>query len=127
LKDFINVPADKKPVVFISHMEHHSNQTSWLETIADVAVIPATEDGLFSTENLEILLEKYKDRSFKIASITSCSNVTGIRTPYHEVAKIMHQHHGLCFVDFACSGPYVHIDMHGRFRKLFRCHFLFAP
>jgi hypothetical protein len=32
-------------------MEHHSNQT-WLETIADVAVIPATEDGLFSTENL---------------------------------------------------------------------------
>jgi selenocysteine lyase/cysteine desulfurase len=27
-------------------MEHHSNQTSWLETIADVAVIPATEDGL---------------------------------------------------------------------------------
>jgi hypothetical protein len=37
LKDFINVPADKKPVV-LSHMEHHSNQT-WLETIADVAVI----------------------------------------------------------------------------------------
>jgi selenocysteine lyase/cysteine desulfurase len=86
LKDFINVPADKKPVVLYL-MEHHSNQTSWLETIADVAVIPATEDGLFSTENLEILLEKIQDRSFKIASITSCSNVTGIRTPYHEVAK----------------------------------------
>jgi selenocysteine lyase/cysteine desulfurase len=48
------VPADKKPVVFI-HMEHHSNQTSWLETIADVAVIPAIEDGLFSTEKFEIL------------------------------------------------------------------------
>lgn len=28
LKDFINIPAEKKPVVFISHMEHHSNQTS---------------------------------------------------------------------------------------------------
>jgi selenocysteine lyase/cysteine desulfurase len=37
-------------------MEHHSNQTSWLETIADVEVIPSTEDGLFSIENLEILL-----------------------------------------------------------------------
>jgi selenocysteine lyase/cysteine desulfurase len=36
-------------------MEHHSNQTSWLETIADVEVIPSTEDGLFSIENLEIL------------------------------------------------------------------------
>jgi hypothetical protein len=44
------VPADKKPVVFISHGT--PDQTSWLETIADVAVIP-TEDGLFSTENLK--------------------------------------------------------------------------
>src|SRR5690606_26741451 len=25
-----------RPVVFVSHMEHHSNQTSWLETIAHV-------------------------------------------------------------------------------------------
>jgi selenocysteine lyase/cysteine desulfurase len=96
-------------------MEHHSNQTSWLET--DAEVIPSTEDGLFSIENLEIL-EKYKDRAFKIASITSCSNVTGIRTPYHEAAKVMHQHNGLCFVDFACSGPYVEIDMHPQILKV---------
>ena len=112
LKDFITIPAEKRPIVFISHMEHHSNQTSWLETIADVVVIPSTEDGLFSIENLAELLQKYDHRPFKIASITSCSNVTGIRTPYHEVAKMMHQHDGLCFVDFACSGPYVAIDMH---------------
>jgi selenocysteine lyase/cysteine desulfurase len=63
------VPADKKPVVFISHMEHHSNQTSWLETIADVAVIPATEDGLFSTENLEILLENTKTEVLKLRQL----------------------------------------------------------
>lgn len=112
LKVFTTIPADKKPIVFISHMEHHSNQTSWLETIADVEVIPADSEGLFSIENLLKLVEKYKNRSIKIASITSCSNVTGIKTPYHEVAKIMHQHNGLCFVDFACSGPYVNIDMH---------------
>ena len=112
LKEFTNFPAELKPVVFISHMEHHSNQTSWLETVADVVVIPATEDGLFSLEEFKKLVAQYKDRSFKIASITGCSNVTGIRTPYHEVAKIMHQNNGVCFVDFACSGPYVQIDMH---------------
>ena len=112
LAAFTNIPAALKPIVFISHMEHHSNQTSWLETRADVVVIPANEDGLFCLEELKILLEKYKDRNFKIASITSCSNVTGIRTPYHEAAKIMHQNNGVCFVDFACSGPYVEIDMH---------------
>lgn len=112
LKAFTNIPEEVKPIVFISHMEHHSNQTSWLETIADVVVIPADEDGLLCMNEFQLLLEKYRDRSFKIASITSCSNVTGIQTPYHEVAKLMHQNNGVCFVDFACSGPYVNINMH---------------
>jgi selenocysteine lyase/cysteine desulfurase len=93
-------------------MEHHSNQTSWLETIATVQVIPADEQGLFCMENLKALLDKFSDRDIKIASITSCSNVTGIKTPYYEVARMMHQHNGVCFVDFACSGPYIDIDMH---------------
>jgi selenocysteine lyase/cysteine desulfurase len=93
-------------------MEHHSNQTSWLETIGDVVIIPGCEKGLFCLDNLKVLLEKYKNRDYKIASITSCSNVTGIKTPYHEVAKLMHRENGFCFVDFACSGPYVKIDMH---------------
>ena len=112
LLSFVSIPKELKPIVFISHMEHHSNQTSWLETIADVVVLTANEEGLFCLEELKKLLNKYQDRRFKIASITSCSNVTGIRTPYHEVAKLMHQNNGVCFVDFACSGPYVKIDMH---------------
>ncbi len=112
LKNFTSIPAALKPVVFISHMEHHSNQTSWLETIADVVVIPANEEGLFCMNEFTALLGQFKDRSFKIASITSCSNVTGIKTPYHEVARLMHQNNGVCFVDFACSGPYVEINMH---------------
>jgi selenocysteine lyase/cysteine desulfurase len=127
LKDFINIPAEKKPIVFISHMEHHSNQTSWLETIADVEVIPATDDGLFSLENLALLLDKYKNRAYKIASITSCSNVTGIRTPYHEASKLMHQNNGVCFVDFACSGPYVKIDMHPEDSESYLDAIFFSP
>ena len=112
LKEFTAIPDAIKPIVFISHMEHHSNQTSWLETIADVVVIPANEEGLFCLNEFKKLVEQYKDRVFKIASITSCSNVTGIRTPYYDVAKIMHDNNGVCFVDFACSGPYVEINMH---------------
>ena len=127
LKDFINIPLEKKPVVFISHMEHHSNQTSWLETIADVEVIPSCDKGLFCLENLALLLEKYKHRNFKFASITSCSNVTGIKTPYHAAAKLMHQNNGLCFVDFACSGPYVKIDMHPEDPESFLDAIFFSP
>lgn len=127
LKEFTTIPKDLKPIVFISHMEHHSNQTSWLETMADVEIIPAGEDGLFSIENLKILIDKYQDRSFKIASITSCSNVTGIKTPYHEVAKLMHQNNGVCFVDFACSGPYVSIDMHPEDTESYLDAIFFSP
>ncbi|MCB0383055.1 MAG: aminotransferase class V-fold PLP-dependent enzyme, partial [Psychroserpens sp.] len=29
-----------------------------------------------------------------------------------EIAELMHKHGGVCFVDFACSAPYVDIDMH---------------
>ena len=32
LKEFTTIPDAIKPIVFISHMEHHSNKTSWLET-----------------------------------------------------------------------------------------------
>jgi len=127
LKQYTNIPKELKPIVFISHMEHHSNQTSWLETTADVVVIPADKNGLFSIENLKILLEQYQDRSFKIASITSCSNVTGIQTPYHEVAKLMHQNNGLCFVDFACSGPYVPINMHPQDPESYLDAIFFSP
>ncbi|MFB9080398.1 aminotransferase class V-fold PLP-dependent enzyme [Flavobacterium procerum] len=127
LKSFTTIPAEKKPIVFISHMEHHSNQTSWLETIADVEIIPSCEKGLFSLESLEVLLQKYNDRTIKIASITACSNVTGLKTPFHEAAKLMHQYNGVCFVDFACSGPYVEINMHPEDQEAYLDAVFFSP
>ena len=106
------IKVEDKPLVICTHMEHHSNQTSWLETIAEVVMIDPCEKGLVNCESLEKILLKYKDRKTKIAAITSCSNVTGIFTPYFEIADIMHKHDGLCFVDFACAAPYINIDMH---------------
>ncbi|MGN7812087.1 aminotransferase class V-fold PLP-dependent enzyme [Flavobacterium sp. 22076] len=103
---------DERPVVFITHMEHHSNQVPWYETIADVVVLPCGKDNLVDPEILAEEIKKYENRTLKIGSFTACSNVTGIITPYHELAKIMHQNGGYCFVDFAASAPYVSIDMH---------------
>ena len=106
------VKIQNRPIVFVTHMEHHSNQTSWIETIAEVQLIPHNKEGEIDLETLEILLEKYKDRELKIAAVTSCSNVTGVFTPYYKIAEIMHKNNGLCFVDFACSAPYININMH---------------
>jgi selenocysteine lyase/cysteine desulfurase len=93
-------------------MEHHSNQTSWYETMADVVMIPPSGSLLVDLDALRKELEKHRERKFKIGAFTACSNVTGIITPYHDMARIMHENQGLCFIDFAASAPYVDIDMH---------------
>lgn len=111
LKAHTIIPEYLRTIVFVSHMEHHSNQTSWLETIATVKVIPE-KNGLICMESLERMFEEFKHFQTKIVAITACSNVTGIITNYYKAAKIAHSNGGLCFVDFACSAPYVKIDMH---------------
>ena len=101
-----------RPVVFVTHMEHHSNHTSWFETIADVVQLNPGPDLLVDLDDLKMQLEIHKDRDFKIGAFTACSNVTGVHTPYHQMAALMHEYGGLCFIDFAASAPYDHIDMH---------------
>ena len=111
-RDRVEIAEEERPVIFITHMEHHSNQTSWIETIGRVVVVSAGEDGLIDLDNWEKALEMYKAYPNKIAAVTSCSNVTGLKTPYHKIAALMHKHGGICFVDFACSAPYININMH---------------
>ena len=106
------VDPEDRPVVFITHMEHHSNHTSWFETTAEVVMIEPDENLRVDLDDLRAKLEKYKDRKFKIGSFTSCSNVTGIKTPYYQMARLMHEYGGMVFIDFAANAPYMDINMH---------------
>lgn len=106
-----------RPLVYITHREHHSNHTMWLESLAEVRLIPAV-DG----DNIDLLwlaqdLARESVDRVKLASVTAASNVTGVRTPYREIAGLMHDHRGVCFVDFAASAPYDAIDMHPNERE----------
>lgn len=112
LNSHYSISEENRPVIFMSHMEHHSNQLSWSETIGDVVCLEPDNQGQVDPEILEQALIKYRHRTCKIGSFTACSNVTGIQTPYHTLARKMHEHGGICFVDFAASAPYVDIDMH---------------
>lgn len=106
------LPPEDRPVIFVTHMEHHSNLLPWQETIGDVVVLPPGEDGAPDPRELDAALQAYRGRRLKIGSFSACSNVTGIETPYRKLAAVMHRHGGLCFVDFAASAPYTEIDMH---------------
>ena len=112
LRRYIQLAEAERPVVFVTHMEHHSNHTSWYESIADVVVIPPDARGVVDLAALDDLLHRYRGRPLKIGAFSACSNVTGIETPYHAMAKQMHRAGGVAFVDWAASAPYVALDMH---------------
>ena len=111
--DLFNLtPYNTRPLVIITHMEHHSNYVSWLECNVDLVTIHPDANGLVDLNYLEMILQKFKNRPLKIGSFTACSNVTGIQTPYHEMAKLMHAYGGICLVDLCACAPYCHINMH---------------
>jgi len=108
----IKSPKEDRPVIFITHVEHHSNHTSWLETVADVVILEPNDKLRTCPNALRKELKKYLNRPLKIGSFSGGSNVTGVIPPYYELAEIMHEYGGYAFVDFAASAPYAKMDMH---------------
>ncbi len=106
-----DVKDEERPVVFISSMEHHSNQISWQTTIAQVERVEFDENYDIDLNDLEQRLKKYRGRKL-YGSFTSASNVTGIKGNLRALAKLMHQYGGYCFADYAGGAPYLPINMH---------------
>jgi selenocysteine lyase/cysteine desulfurase len=110
--DRIELNQNERPIVFVSEMEHHSNHTTWIETISDVVVVPSNNKEPFDLEVFEDLLKECKNHKTKIAAVTAASNVTGVTLPVHDIAALIHKYGGLCFVDYTCAAPYTSINMH---------------
>lgn len=105
----------ERPVVFVGPYEHHSNEVSWRETLAEVVEIPLCPKGNL---DLDVLLAELKNPNYaarpKIGSFSAASNVTGLLTDTRTLARMLHAHGAYAFFDFAASGPYVKIDMKPR-------------
>jgi selenocysteine lyase/cysteine desulfurase len=102
----------RQAVVFVGPYEHHSNEISWRQNLATVVEVRLTAEGTIDLEHLEQLLQEpeYLGR-MRIGSFSAASNVTGMRTPVHEIAALLHQHDAIACFDYAASAPYVEIDM----------------
>jgi selenocysteine lyase/cysteine desulfurase len=102
----------ERPVVFVGPYEHHSNEVSWRESLAEVVEIPLCPKGLLDLDALRAALKdpKYKDRP-KIGSFSAASNVTGLISDTRSIARLLHAHGAYAFFDFAASAPYLKIDM----------------
>jgi selenocysteine lyase/cysteine desulfurase len=104
--------AKHQPVVFVGPYEHHSNEISWRENLATVVAVKLNSEGGIDLQHLEQLLEDpaYRGRK-RIGSFSAASNVTGMISPVHEIAALLHRHDAIACFDYAASAPYVKIDM----------------
>ena len=108
-KKRFDINPKNKPVVFIGPYEHHSNDVSFREALCDLERIPLNEKGLIDLDILAKRLEQHKNREI-IASFALASNVTGIISPYQQIAKLVRQYKGKIFFDCASSAAYMNID-----------------
>jgi len=101
-----------QPVVFVGPYEHHSNEVTWRQGLASVIEVKLNAEGNVDLGHLEALLQEpvYQDR-LRIGSFSAASNVTGMRSPVHEIAALLHRYDAIACFDFAASAPYVEIDM----------------
>lgn len=107
-----DVSNEKLPVVFVGPYEHHSNEISWRDGLCEIVEVQLDKQGHIDLAHLERLLQlpKYQNRR-KIGSFSAASNVTGLISPVHEIAALLHKHHALALFDYAASAPYVGINM----------------
>jgi selenocysteine lyase/cysteine desulfurase len=105
------IPPGERPVVFVGPFEHHSNELPWRETIAEVIVIREDADGHIDRDQLADELRRYAGRPLRIGSFSAASNVTGILSDTHGIARLLHEHGALSFWDFTAAAPYVAIEM----------------
>ena len=104
--------GDRRPVVFVGPYEHHSNEVTWREGLAEVVPVCLDATGGVCLDDLERHLTdaRWLGRP-RFGAFSAASNVTGRLTPVHAVARLLHRHDAVGVFDYAAAAPYVAIDM----------------
>lgn len=100
------LPDWKRPVVFVSAYEHHSNLLPWRESLAEVVEVEVDDSGRISTEHLQELVSMYEGRPL-IGAFSAASNVTGVVSPLRELCSIVREAGGIVCADYASGGPHL--------------------
>lgn len=106
-----------RDVVFVSLMEHHSNDLPHRKHAGKVVHIPLdihtnNQPGCLNLKALERELIKYQDRINYVA-VTGVSNVTGIINPIHDIAELVHGYGALFLVDGAQMAAHMPVQLSG--------------
>jgi len=104
--------SDGGSSVIISPMEHHSNDLPHRHYANNFIHSTVSEKSGWNlcVEEYQALLEEGK---YSYIAITAASNVTGIVTPYRQLAKLAHQHGAIVLVDGAQAYSHMPISLKG--------------
>ena len=103
----------ERPLVVTTVMEHHSNLLPWVEAVGrdNLRPVETTADGQLDLNHLKDVLEKEGDR-VSLVAVNGTSNVTGVISDVHAIAKLAHRHGALIVVDAAQMAPHQPIRIH---------------
>lgn len=101
---------NKDDIVITTRMEHHSNDLPWRNK-CDLKYVEVNEDGRININEIEELIERYKEK-VKYITITGASNVTGYINDIRKISGLIHKYGGKIIVDGAQLVPHKKIYMY---------------
>ena len=101
---------NKEDIVITTRMEHHSNDLPWRNK-CDLKYVEVNEDGRININEIEELIESYKEK-VKYITITGASNVTGYINDIRKISGLIHKYGGKIIVDGAQLVPHKKIYMY---------------
>lgn len=106
----VALDSHKLPKVFISSYEHHSNEISLREGVCEIEKIALDSHGRFCMADFSQKLQDNANREI-LASIALASNVSGIISPFADIATTFRQYapESILAFDAASSSPYMNI------------------
>lgn len=97
------------PLVIVGPYEHHSNELSFKNSACSFHRAKLSFEGSIDFEALTAFLKKNSHRKI-IASFSAASNVTGIKTDYKKLYKIIKRFNGILALDASTLSPYENLD-----------------
>jgi selenocysteine lyase/cysteine desulfurase len=98
----------QKPLVIVGPYEHHSNEVSYRESLAEVIRVPLKK-GKIDFIFIEKVLKENQGREI-YGSFSAASNVTGVLTPVKKISKILRKYGAFVCFDAATSSAHENID-----------------
>jgi cysteine desulfurase/selenocysteine lyase len=126
----------ERDLVIASEMEHHSNDLPHRHHSSEVIHLPLMGEGSNSggidIEVAKEIIETHRERINYLA-ITAASNVTGVITPIHELAKLAHSVGAFIVIDASQMIAHAPISMQSELEDsdidilIFSGHKIYAP